>query len=461
MGITNLLGLARDALTAQGFGLDVTGQNIANASTPGYVRRTALLETRAVGTVTYGGVRVAGIGRAADQFLDARVYTAGSFSSSANSRNTALAQVESLFNDTSGTGFADSLEALFGSFSALATNPNDPTARGATLSSADAFASRLREASNQLSAQRTSILSEAQATAAQVTQTAAQIAKLNGKIGDAEVAGTDGSDLRDQRDKLVGELAEKINIHVFTDGGGKLVIAAAGTTLVEGTNAASLGVTTDAGGAMQILVQRAGGSNFDVTAQTTGGVLGGLKEARETDLVAVAQKLDQLAYDVATAINTQHAAGVGLDGLGSRNLFTLTGSPTGAAATIALNAAMIGHPEFVAAASTAAELPSGSTNAIALARLADGNVASGGTRTPIEAYSDLVGDIGARKASAAQEVTLRDAILSQAQSARESTSGVSMDEELISLSKYQRAYEAASKLFRTADELLANLIREI
>ena len=79
MGITNLLGLARDALTAQGFGLDVTGQNIANASTPGYVRRTALLETRAVGTVTYGGVRVAGIGRAVDQFLDARTYDAGSF----------------------------------------------------------------------------------------------------------------------------------------------------------------------------------------------------------------------------------------------------------------------------------------------------------------------------------------------------------------------------------------------
>jgi flagellar hook-associated protein 1 FlgK len=460
MGITNLLGLARDALTAQGFGLDVTGQNIANASTPGYVKRTALLETRTVGTVTYGGVNVAGIGRSVDRFLDARANEAGSFSASARSRDSALTQVESLFNDIAGSGLSGALDALFGSFGALATNPNDPTARAATLAGADNFAARVRQSSEQLLAQRQDLLTQAQATASQVTDVASQIAKLNARISEAEVAGADGADLKDQREKLVGDLAQRINIHVFTDGAGKLVIAAAGATLVEGNNAAALTVGASPSGAMEILVQRSNGTSFDVTAQTTSGVLGGLREARETDLVAVSQKLDQFAYDVATAINTQHAAGVGLDGVGSRNLFNVSG-PTGAAASITLNAAMIGHPEYVAAASSSAELPSGSTNAIALARLADGNIATGSTRTPIEAYSDLVGDIGQRKMSSAQNVNLRDAIFSQAQSMRESTSGVSMDEELINLSRYQRAYEAASKLFRTVDELLANLIRSI
>jgi flagellar hook-associated protein 1 FlgK len=460
MGINNLLGLARDALTAQGFGLDVTGQNIANASTPGYVKRTALLETRAVGTVTYGGVNVAGIGRSVDRYLDARTYEAGSFSASARSRDGALSQVESLFNDTAGSGLSSALDALFGSFSALATNPNDPTARAATLASADNFAARVRQTSGQILTQRQDLLTQAQATAGQVTEIASQIAKLNARISEAEVAGADGSDLKDARDRLVGDLAQKINIHVFTDGGGKLVIASAGATLIEGNNAAALTVGTSASGAMEILVQRANGTTFDVTAQTTAGTLGGLREARETDLVAVSQKLDQFAYDVATAINTQHAAGVGMDGVGLRNLFTV-GGPTGAAASLTLNAAMVGRPEYVAAASSSAELPAGSSNAIALARLADGNIATGNTRTPIEAYSDLVGDIGQRKMSSAQNVNLRDAIFSQAQAMRESTSGVSMDEELIALSRYQRAYEAASKLFRTADELLANLIRSI
>jgi flagellar hook-associated protein 1 FlgK len=287
-------------------------------------------------------------------------------------------------------------------------------------------------------AHRQDLLTQAQGTAQQVTEIASQIARLNGRISEAEVAGADGSDLKDQRDQLVGQLAEKINIHVFTDGGGKLVIAAAGATLVEGTNAAGLTVNTSASGAMQIMVDRGNGSTFDVTAQVTAGTLGGLREARETDLVAVSQRLDQSAYDVATAINTQHAAGVGLDGSGLRNLFTLTG-PAGAAASIALEAGMVGRPDRVAAASSSAELPAGSTNAIALARLADSNIMTGNTRTPIESYSDLIGDLGQRKMNAAQDVKVRDAIFSQAQNMRESTSGVSMDEELIALSKYQRA----------------------
>lgn len=461
MGINNLLGLARDAITVQGFGLDVTGQNIANATTPGYVRRTAEIQTRATGMATYGGVTVQGIGRSVDKFLDARARDANGLASSADARDSALAQVESLFNDTGGTGFADSLDALFGSFTALATNPSDPTARGATLVAADSFASRIRQASAQLDAQRQDILSQAQATATQVTEIASRIAKLNGGIADAEIAGHDGSDLKDQRDQLVNELSGKINIHTFTDGSGKLVIAAAGQTLIEGTNASALKVGTDASGAMQVYVTRGASQVFDVTAQVTSGTIAGLREARDTDLVQVNQKLDQFAYDVATAINTQHAAGVGKDGVGSRNLFTVAGTPTGAAGTLSLNSVMVGHPEYIAAASSTTELPAGSTNAIALSRLADGKVMNGNTRTPIESYSDIVGDVGQRKASAAQDVNLRKAIFSQAQASRESASGVNMDEEMINLSKYQRAYEAASKLFRTADELLSNLMRSI
>ncbi|MET0592695.1 MAG: flagellar hook-associated protein FlgK [Polyangiaceae bacterium] len=460
MGINNLLGLARDAITVQGFGLDVTGQNIANATTPGYVRRTAEIQTRSTGLATYGGVTVSGIGRSTDRFLDARARDANGLASSADARDSALAQVESLFNDAGGTGFADSLDALFASLTALATNPSDPTARGATLLAADNFASRLRQASSQLDAQRQDIMTQASATATQVTELASRIAKLNGGIADAEIAGHDGSDLKDQRDQLVNELSGKINIHSFTDGSGKLVIAAAGQTIVEGTNAAAMKVGTDATGAMQIMITRGTSAVFDITNQVTGGTLAGLREVRDTDIVQVNQKLDQFAYDVATAINTQHAAGVGKDGVGSRNLFTVTG-PTGAAATLSLNSVMVGHPEYLAAASSTAELPAGSSNAIALSRLADGKVMNGNTRTPIESYSDIVGDVGQRKASSAQDVNLRKAIFSQAQASRESASGVNMDEEMINLSKYQRAYEAASKLFRTADELLSNLMRSI
>lgn len=456
-GIGNLLGLARDALNAQAFGLNVTGQNVANANTPGYVRRDAVLETRVAGTITYGGVTAAGIHRSVDSFLDERNYVASSFEEGAKSHDQSLGAIENLFNDTAGTGLSGSLDALFTSFSSLGASPSDPTARTVVLQKADEFAGRLRDTSNQIATLRTDLLTQSQGTASQINETASQIAKLNGQITLTENTGGDAADLKDQRDKLVTDLSGNINAHVFTDGSGKLVIATGGATLVEGDRAATLAVDTHADGSLQINLQRPGGTVLDITSQITGGSLGGIIEARDDDAVAMSQKLDQFAYDLATAVNTQHAAGYGTDGVNGRNLFAI-GGVAGAAATIALDPAMVGHPERLAAASSATSLPGGADNANLLAGLLDKPVTSGNTRTPAEAYSDIVGEIGQRKAASAQDVEVRGAMHEQTKAMRDSVSGVSMDEELVSLSSYQRAYQAASKLLQTADDLLRTLM---
>jgi flagellar hook-associated protein 1 FlgK len=457
--IGNLLGLARDALNAQGYALNVVGQNITNANTPGYVRREAILQTRIAGTVTYGGVEAVGIDRSVDKYMQARTYDATSFNAGAQSRDQSLSAIEAMFNDAAGTGLSSSLDALFSSFGQLAANPNDPTVRGAVLDSADQFARNVKDIAGQIATQRNDILTQATDTAKQVNDFASQVAKLNGQIAVAENTGNDASDLKDQRDKLVGQIAEKVNVHTFTDGQGKLVVAIGGTTLVEGDNAGQVSVGLDGSGNMQVSVTH-GATVSDVTSQVTSGTLGGMREARDVDDVAVAQKLDNFAFDVATAINTQHAAGFGQDGVSGRNLFQVSG-PAGAALTLSLDPNMAGHPERVAAAATAATLPGGAANAVLLGQLAGVKVASGSTRTAIEAYSDLVGDVGQRKSNAANDVQLRGAVLAQAKSMQDSVSGVSTDEEMISLSRYQRAYEAASKLVSTADELLANLIQNL
>ena len=86
MGLTDILNTARDAMTAQTFGLTVTGQNVSNVNTPGYVRRQALLETRDMGPGTFGGVNVAGIRRVADQFIDQRHLSLTGLSAEASAR---------------------------------------------------------------------------------------------------------------------------------------------------------------------------------------------------------------------------------------------------------------------------------------------------------------------------------------------------------------------------------------
>jgi flagellar hook-associated protein 1 FlgK len=454
-GIGNLLNLGRDALGAQGFALNVVGQNVTNANTPGYVRRDVILQTQP----TTGGVQATGINRAVDKFMQARTNDATSLDSGANSRDQALGSVEALFNDAAGTGLSSSVDSLFSSFGQLAANPNDPTVRNAVLNSADAFARNVNDVAGQIATQRNDLLSQSTDTAQQINVYAAQVAKLNSQIAVSEATGDDASDLKDQRDQLVNQISQKVNVHTFTDNNGKLTIAIGGANLVQGDIANTIAVGLNPDGTMQVTVNQ-GANASDVTAQVTSGSLGGMRLARDVDMVAVQQKLDTFAFDVATAVNTQHAAGFGQDGVSGRNLFSVSG-PSGAALTLAVDPAMVGRPDLVAAAGNAATLPGGADNAVLLGQLANGKIATGNSRTPTEAYSDLVGQIGQLKSASAQDSTTRAAVLSQAQSMQDSVSGVSTDEEMVSLSRYQRAYEASAKLISTADELLAGLIQNL
>jgi flagellar hook-associated protein 1 FlgK len=139
-GLNSLLSLTKDALGAQSYGLDVTGQNVSNVNTPGYVRREAILQSRAAGTATYGGVDVKGLRRTFDQFVAGRYLDASGLSASADARDGALGNIEAIFNDAAGAGLGSSISALFASFQTLSTNPSDPSARAAVLSSAADFA---------------------------------------------------------------------------------------------------------------------------------------------------------------------------------------------------------------------------------------------------------------------------------------------------------------------------------
>jgi flagellar hook-associated protein 1 len=460
-GLSSLLNIARDALTAQSYGVGVAGQNISNVNTPGYVRREAILQPRVLGTQTAGGVEIAGLRRVADQFIDRRHLEASGLSSAAGERDAQLGQLEAVFNDFSGTGMGSSLDALFSSFATLASNPSDPTARQAVLERAEGFAARSRETADALAEQRGDMLEKAQSTVQEVNGRAIEIAQLNRQIAMAEAQGEDAADLKDRRNQLLLDLSSKVDIRTFSDGAGSIVVQAAGTTLVEGANARSFSIDLAGDGSMRLLAARENGPTMEVTQSLSGGKLAGIFEARDSDLAATITRFDQFVYDVATAINTQHAAGFGLDGVSGRALFSITPGPAGAGRAIVVDPAVAGNPSRIAAASSAGTVPGGSDNAAALARLASQPITSGATQTAAQGYGSLVGDVGLRKASAAAEVSLRGDVEAQIAAMRESVSGVSLDEEMVNLTKYQRAYEAAAKVLTTVDELLQELLARI
>lgn len=459
--LTQLLNTARDGLTAQSYGLGVTGQNVANVNTPGYVRRQAQLETHALGTQTTGTVHAAGLRRVTDQFLERRHYESAGLLSGAQEHDQRLGSVEALFNDLSGTGLGSSIDALFQSFSRFAASPSDPTVRLSVLDSADALSQRVRDTADTLAQSRQDLLQDAQSVVGQINDNALAIARLNKQIAAAESQGHDAADLKDQRDKVLLDLASQIDVRTIISGSGSMIVQSSGTTLVEGEEARELSVDLAGDGSMRLLASRGGGAPTEITRFLTGGKLAGIQEARDVDLFDVATKLDRFVFDVATAVNAQHALGFGLDGVGGRDLFDVGPTFEGAARGLRVSADVAGNPSALAASGSATAGPGNADNAALLSGLSETAVVFGNTRTAAEAYGDLVGDVAARRARATTMIESREAIHAQIEAMHEALSGVSLDEEFVELTKFQRAYEASARVLTTADELLQELINRV
>lgn len=459
-GLSSLLNTARDALTAQAYGVTVTGQNITNVNTPGYTRRDVILEPRALGSDSYGGVQVRGLRQIADTVLDRQQLITLGNKFSASTHDSELAGVEATFNDADGAGLGNQLDRLFASFGQLAVNPNDTTVRDQVLQSADDFASRVRSIGDDLASTRDQLLSKAKQIASDVSERARAIAELNRKIQVEEVQGHDAADLKDQRNKVLLDLAQMVDVKTTIDGNGGVLVHSSGTTLVEGGNARSLSVGLDSNGAIEVLAHSGNDPGQDVTRFLSGGSLAGVKETRDVDVFAVAKKFDQFVFDTANAINAQHMQGFGQDGVNGRKIFDVFATSTGAARGLTVSTDVAGNPQALAAAGALGSLPGDADNATKLAALGDSAIGTGG-RNVFESYGDIVGDVGVRKSAAERDAEMREALHAQTQAMREAMSGVSLDEEMVSLSKYQRAYSASSKVITVVDEMMQELLAKV
>ncbi len=456
--IFGLMGIARDGLLAQEAGIDLTGQNISNVNTPGYVRRTPVFEVRATPDGSAGGVQVASFARSFDGLTFARVVQEQGRQGSAQTRSDALGQVQSILAPASG-GIGDKMSALFASIQTMSANPSDLGTRSVVLSQASDLAVTFQRTASDLTTTRSDLLQKAQSAAGDANSALSEIAKLNIEIANAQGRGDNAADLRDRRDTLVRDLGTSVGARAIEDKSGMITVFAAGTTLVNGADAASVSVGLDASGAMAVKATRADGSVVDMTSSLSEGKMGGFRQARDVDIPASLAQVDTLAFNLATKLNTIHQAGFGLDGSTGRPLFTPPTGIAGTAYSLTVDAAMIDHPERIAAAGSAADVPGGNDNAVALGAVA--SQALGASSSPGVAVGAIEADIGARKSSSDQELSLRQDTVAQATSLNESSSGVSLDEETVNLTKYQRAFQASTKVLQTADALLDDLLKSL
>ncbi len=463
LGLFGTLNLGTRALQAQQTAIEVAGQNLANVNNSAYARQRVELQTSLTLSSSVGqqgtGVEVAAIKQLRDTLLDGQLcseLSAGGFweakQSALQTAQTSLGEVFDGSVDSSSattdaaavTALADDLTGLFNAFQSVATTPTSISERQALISQAQSLATRLNQSAGQLDELNASLNTalDADVTAANILL--AGIADLNKQIAGAEFGGGAANDLRDTREQKLEQLSKLVNIETGSDANGSLSVSIGGVALVSGREVLDTLQTYDAGNGQWLVRAATVGTPLDLA----GGSMQGRIDARDGALRSLRDDLDTLASALITEVNSVHSAGYSLTGSTGANFFTGTD-----AASISVSTTLKDEPSLIQAAGIPGAVGD-NTVALALARLAEAPQAALGNQPFGSAYGRTVADLGNGLADANSQLANHEAVKSLYLKQRDAVSGVSLDEEMTNLVRFQKAYQASARIVSVVDQML-------
>jgi len=461
----SLLGNASRSLSAHRAASQTASNNLQNVNTLGYSRQraelSAVLPSERVGGAMLGqGAMLTGVTQARDRFLEAQVPASLGNAARYRAQADAVSSLAALNLEQPG-GPAQSLNAFFGAMRVLSQNPSDLGLRQAAVNAAQGVGIAFNSASQQMSSARSAVDDRLGGDVDTINQLAARMADLNRQVRQARADGASPNDLLDARQRVQDQLIELTGATPVPSANGDVSLAlGGGTALVTGDQAASLGLLANASnnGLLDVRVTPAGGGTPRTAGfNVLGGSVGGLLEARDGTLKKALDELDTLAFDFASAVNAAHQPGVALDGSSGADLFAAGASSAGAAGRLSVNTAITGDVKLLQASESAGSLPGNNKALLNLLGVADQALSSG--RTVLTGIAQLTSSFGANVASAQGLADHHASLKAHVEMLRESTSGVSIDEEMVHLSRAQRAFEAVSKVIQVTDEMLDTLMK--
>ena len=465
MDIFGVLNMGSKALTVQQKGIYVTGNNIANVNTPGYSRQRLNLSSDVPLNTGIGpvgtGVTANEIERVYDRFLGVQINNETQSLGQWEAYKDSVERVEMVFDESGGYGLNHVMSEFWNSWQDLTNNPSGSIERTVLVAKSEMLTATLSQNYKDLQQIQRDIDSNIEGAVGEINRLSENLVDLNQKIIQSELGGHMANEYRDQRDLVLKELSELIDISSFEDAnGGTTVSVGSGQVLVEGTHTYSLSTQPDASGHRDITWIDSSGNSVIISDDISKGKLKGWLDARDVDINDSLNKLDTLAQDLMAAVNPLHANGYGLDNINGRDFFTIEATAATTAAGIQVNSLITGDTNRIAAAE-GADKPGDNRNAIAIAKLQDMPTMNGSTVTFGAYYDSMVSDAGLAVQQATSYYDHQSQMVLQVENYRESISGVSIDEETVNLIKYQNAYQAAAKLIKTADEMMETILSMI
>lgn len=453
MAISIGLNSAMHALFAQQQAMDAVAHNVANANTPGYSRQRIILVQGAPATASGigGGVDFMGVERLRDRFVDIQTRTESGAAGDYHARAASLGFVEAALGQSGPGGLRDAMDQFFNAWRDLANAPEQSAMRAGVVQAGQAFALTANRVARSLSDVRSDANNRIAADVAEVNSIARRIAFLNGRVRETRAAGSPAPDLSDERDLALDRLARLVDVYAVEDESGSVDVFVGGRSLVAGTNAQRIDLVRDPmdGNHYRLQWQQDG-----APVLVRSGEVGGLLHQRDTDLPGRTAGLDALVARIAADVDAAHAAGYALDGVTTGAAF-FTGST---AATISVGAAVAANPGLLAAATAAGSAGDG-RNALAIAALQQALSMGGGSEDYSAYLNGIVTGAGVAARDAQWLADSQDMRLNHLESLRQSASGVNLDEEMVSMVRYQRGYEAAARIIRAIDDMLDSLLR--
>lgn len=323
--MSSALNIGTLALNANLSALQVIGHNIANANTEGYSRQS--VEMRSAGYQTLGGnfygmgVELGAVARQHDAYLTREAQAASSVASADSERLARLQQLENLF-PTGEAGLGAAMNDLLNAWSDVSSSPTNLAARAAVLGRGEELTSRMRDTAGQIDVLASSARQQVGDTVDNINRLAGEIGLINQKIIEKQGGVGEPNDLLDQRDNLIGQLSELVQVStVKADDGSLSVFVAGSQPLVLGRNAARLAAVPDTTDASQFSIHfQQGSTSMPLSDSALGGELGGLRQFIGEDLKEVTNQLGRMALALSSTMNTQHELGVDLRG-GTGNSF--------------------------------------------------------------------------------------------------------------------------------------------
>lgn len=469
------LEIGKRGLVAQQTALATTGQNIANANTTGYTRQRAEMQaTKAIssqGMQLGTGVEVNKIVRLRDDYLDVQMRGENKNLGYAEAKSDTLSKIEDILNEPSDNGLANTLDEFWKGWQELSKNPDSAAARSVVRQDGVAVAETFNYIADSLDQMQADLKNVINTKTDEVNSLATQIGSLNDQISRLVPNNYQPNDLYDQRDVLIDQLSKIVDVTVKPDANGMVDVTVGGGGLVSGKTANKLSIGFDDNGLVSLDDVTIDGNKVTLKSGELMGRIDSFGTKDGGTIPDIKNKINALAKTFADTVNGVHANGLNLININSNptdntkvSFFTNTDGTTSniTAKGLMVNTDIMNSLDLIAAAKveTPGPTPSGNgENALEMANIKSSSLSiEGSTSTLDDYYQNIIGQLGIDSQEAQRMQGNSEVIVNQVENRRQSVSGVSLDEEMANMIKFQQAYNSAARMVTVMDDCLDKVI---